>query len=109
MKQIVQYVLCDRKDKHPDSTEEGHEIWLLNSKSHVVAIDLCDPCEKGTSITEARELADAIGQPVDYTGPKTRKPKPAPGPCPDCGEEFDTSQGLGLHRNRSHGIKGNAK
>lgn len=111
MKQFIVNTLCDRKDVHPETSEPAHEVWLINSKSQPVAVDLCDPCEKGTSIVEARELADVIGQPVDLPGKRGRKPKAAPGPCdvPGCGAEFDTAQGLGMHRNKVHGIKGTAR
>lgn len=109
MKQFIVNVLCDRKDAHPDTTEPGHEVWLLDSKSQPRAVDLCDPCEKGTSIVEGRALADAIGQPVDLPGKRGRKPKPAPGPCDECGEEFGTAQGLGMHKNKVHGIKGTSR
>lgn len=114
MKQFVVNVLCDRKDVHPDSTEPAHEVWLINSKSQPVAVDLCDPCEKGTSIIEARELADAIGQPVELPGRRGRKPKPVAvteNVCDvtGCGLSFDTAQGLGMHRNKVHGIKGQGR
>lgn len=29
--------------------------------------------------------------------------------CPECGETYDRSQGLGIHRWRKHGVKGTRK
>lgn len=108
MKKIVTYTLCDRVNIHVDSEEPGFEVTLLNSNAKPVNVDMCEPCKKGITLVEAIELADAIGQPIP---PKVRKRKGsaslASNTCtePGCGAEFDTAQGLGMHRNRAHGIK----
>ena len=104
MKKVTVRTLCDRKNIHPETEEDGYEVPLFNSKGKPVKVDMCEPCEKGITLLEARELADAIGEPIDL--PKGRVPTPAPGPCPECGEEFPTAQGLGMHRSRMHQVKG---
>lgn len=106
-KRIVTYIDCDRLNIHLDGPETGFEVLLLNSSGKPVNVDLCEPCEKGITLVEARELADAVGQPIP---PKARKSRAKATPMhtctePGCGAEFDTAQGLGLHRNRAHGIK----
>lgn len=107
-KRIVTHVDCDRLNIHLDGPEPGYEVPLLNSAGKPVVVDMCEPCEKGITLHEARELADAVGQPIP---PKVRKrkgsPSLAPNICnePGCGADFDTAQGLGMHRNRAHGIK----
>lgn len=107
MKQVIVRTLCDRKNVHPETAEDGFEVPLFNSKGKPVKVDMCEPCEKGITLVEARELADAIGEPIDL--PKGRASTPAPGPCPECSEEFTTAQGLGLHRNKVHGVKGKGR
>lgn len=107
MKKIVTYTLCDRVNIHVDGDEPGFEVTLLDSNAKPRIVDMCEPCEKGITLVEARELADAIGQPLPPAKGRKSRTKPAPGPCtePGCGAEFETSQGLGMHLNRAHGIK----
>jgi len=108
-KEIVTFTYCDRKNIHPDTQEPGFEITVLNSKGRPVNLDMCEPCKKGITLAEVEELADAIGQPTELPTPRGRKPKPAPGPCEKCGEEFTTAQGLAMHMNKTHGIKGKGR
>lgn len=105
MKQVVTHVFCDRADVHLDGPEPGTEIRVLNTKGKPVALDMCEPCQKGITYLEVLDLADAIGQPTEL--PKTtrnRTPKPSPGPCqePGCGADFPTWQGLSIHTRRTH-------
>lgn len=108
MKKIVTYTLCDRVNIHVDGEEPGFEVTLLDSNAKPVIVDMCEPCEKGITLVEARELADAIGQPLPPVKRRKRKGASlAANVCnePGCGAEFDTAQGLGMHKNRAHGIK----
>lgn len=107
MKEFIVRTLCDRKNIHPDTQEDASEVTLLNSKGRPVVVDMCEPCQKGITLIEALELADAIGQPTELPTPRGRKPKAAPGPCKveGCGAEFDTNQGLGMHMYKVHGIR----
>lgn len=107
MKKVITYTLCDRVNIHLDGDEPGYEVTLLDSNAKPRIVDMCEPCEKGITLVEARELADAIGQPLPPAKRRKRKGTPAMEVCkePGCGAEFDTAQGLGLHKNRAHGIK----
>lgn len=35
---------------------------------------------------------------------KKKVPRPAEGPCPECGAEYPTFQGMAMHRSRMHGV-----
>lgn len=108
MKQVVVNILCDRKNVHPDTQEPASEVPLLNSRGKPVKVDMCEPCQKGITLMEAVELADAVGEAIDLPKQtRNRTAKPSPGPCeePGCGAEFPTHQGLAMHMNRTHGKK----
>lgn len=79
MKRTIIQTWCDQTEVHPDTDEPAKEVPVLNSAGKPVKIDLCEPCEKGTTIVEARILGDRFGQPIQKRTRNRRRSQPARG------------------------------
>jgi C2H2-type zinc finger len=80
----------------------GSEVLGLNSGGIRVMVDLCEEHIQ-TLIKPAVATFDAHGRVMEKPSHSRRSAK-ATGPCPECGGVFSTSQSLGMHRWRKHGV-----
>lgn len=79
------------------------EFAGVNTAGMRVLVDLCDDCLI-KYMSPALAVLDTFGRAEAKAPHATRRSGPAPGPCPECHKEFASSQSLGMHRWRKHGI-----
>jgi len=75
----------------------------LNSTGVRVLVDLCEECQTNY-VAPALDVFDTFGRSEPKTAHQRRHNTPTTGPCPECGKEFSSTQSLGMHRWRKHGV-----
>ena len=82
---------------------DAAEYAGLNTAGVRVLVDLCEEC-LATYINPALEVLDNFGRGEPKASSHRRHNTPTTGPCPECGKEFASTQSLGMHRWRKHGV-----
>lgn len=104
-KRIVTIYLCSLcKDEFREDAITSFAITRLPGPE--LLLDLCAQCTStGGSERTILEFLD-----LAYSeGPKSKASAPARsaagGPCPECGKNYPSQQGLAQHRSRAHGVE----